>query len=466
MHRNLIWLFPVIFALGATPFAQQPGSPLDERGIRIAIEQALRVVPDGINATSPEQSGVRLVDVAVQRLAGGRDRITIDLNQSALTYRPGASVEALATHLIESTARLTAGSRDVEYRFTVGGIPLDEFLSRTAFSQTAVQRIGVPRRVVISAGHGWYRDEASGAWRLQRDYYWGIVEDFVNWEITHYLKNELITSDFDVRVARNPDRNAGNGVSGHPRWQESAKYYIKDLGAPTSTWDFGADDYAKDINSRPFYANWVDAAMLVSIHNNGGGGSGTETWYDTSNGLEEESRQLAQLINDRVVSAIRARYDPQWPDRGLRSCNGCKGETRLATRPAVIVEIAFMDTKSPDNDALHSEAFKLFVAQAIRDAIREYAGTTVSGGEDVDAQARHEMIAAAAKDPRFGVAVEGSFGSDPDWSPEWELRWIAFEFAGERLVRLYHSTSKSDRNARYTGFWDPDANSWKGWDPL
>jgi N-acetylmuramoyl-L-alanine amidase len=226
--------------------------------------------------------------------------------------------------------------------------------------------------VLVSAGHGWYWNAETGAWLLQRDYYWDIVEDVVNWEIATYLWEELRALDLDARPTRRPDRAAGTGASGHPEWQESAKYFIKALGAPPSVWEVGANDYNQDINSRPLYCNWIDAAVMISIHNNGGGGTGTETWYDETNGQEAESRRLAQIINDRVVAAIRALYNPDWPDRGLRSCNGCKGENRLAARPAIILEIAFMDTKSPDNAALHDDTFKRIVARAIREGLQEW----------------------------------------------------------------------------------------------
>jgi N-acetylmuramoyl-L-alanine amidase len=165
-------------------------------------------------------------------------------------------------------------------------------------------------------------------------------------------------------------------VSGYPGWQESAKYFIRALGAPSDVWEVGTGDYNQDINSRPLYANWIDAALLISIHNNGGGGTGTETWYDDANGQEAESRRLAQIVNDRVVAAIRAGYDASWPDRGLRSCNGCKGENRLAARPAIILEVAFMDTKTPDNAALHDDAFKRIVARAIREAVQEWGAAS------------------------------------------------------------------------------------------
>jgi hypothetical protein len=121
-------------------------------------------------------------------------------------------------------------------------------------------------------------------------------------------------------MARDPERDDGAGPSGGPRWQEAAKYFIQALGAPIDAWNFGVDDYARDINARPFYVNWMDATALISVHNNGGG-----------------------------------------------------------QRPAVIVEIAYMDTPTPDNDALHDDAFKRIVAEAIADAVREWAS---AAGDD------------------------------------------------------------------------------------
>ena len=441
MRTRLIWAIAAFVAgFGVVPHGQQPAGGLDGGTIRTAIEQA----------------GIPLAAVEVEPLAPGWTRVTIDLGPSALT-----GLEALTAQIIERTARLTSGGGHVEYRFLVGGVRLDQRLSSVATGRVGGQAVGVARRVVVSAGHGWYHHEPSGSWRLQRSYFWGIVEDLVNWDITHYLRNELIASNFDARPARNPDRLAGTGVSGRPRFEESAKYYIRDLGAPSSAWNSGADDYSKDINSRPFYANWLDAALLVSIHNNGGEGSGTESWYDTSNAFEADSRRLAEIVNRRVVAAIRQRYDPNWPDRGLRSCNGCHGENRLAARPAVIVEIAFMDTKSPDNDALHSEAFKQIVAQAIRDAIEEFTGPAPAG--DVDGQARQDLSARAARDARFGTAADGSFGIDADWDPTYQLRWLDFDLAGGGRVRLYHARHRTE-GTRFVGFWDPDTKQWSGWE--
>jgi N-acetylmuramoyl-L-alanine amidase len=375
--RGLAALVTITAALGMVIAAQEPARPLDAAGLRRAIENGLTVAAYGHERlSSPAQAGVRVVDVRVDQRPGASQRITIDLSQKALTFDPSGDAELIADQVIRSTATLTASAGDVEYRFLVEGLPLDTFVSRAA-PRAASRAAGTPR-VVVSAGHGWYWNEPYSAWHLQRDHYWGIVEDIVNWEFASDLQAAMRTTRFETRLARNPDPLARPGPSGHPAWQEGAVYFIKGLGAPGQVWDIGVNDYARDINSRPFYANWIGADLVVSIHNNCGGGTGTEAWYDETNGYQGESQRLAEILNTYIVSAIRRFYNADWPDRGLRSCNGCKGENRLAASPAVILEIAFMDTRRPDNDALHDPAFKRIVAYAIRDALHAWAGLTVA----------------------------------------------------------------------------------------
>ena len=267
----------------------------------------------------------------------------------------------------------------VEYRFTIDGLPVEQFLPRAAapMSPRAPGTLGGRRSlaeggtVLVSPGHGWYWDEVLGTWHLQRPRINGIVEDNVNWDIARYLRDELLAANINTQMARYQERDEAVGPSGRPRWEEAARYFLQAVGAPAEIWNVGVDDYARDINARPLYANWIDASLVIAIHNNGGEETGTETWFDGTNGQQEESLRLAEIVNRHVVSAIRARYNANWVDRGLRTCNGCKGENRLASRPAIIVEIAYMDTPSPDNDALHDDAFKRLVAQAIREAIQE-----------------------------------------------------------------------------------------------
>ena len=90
------------------------------------------------------------------------------------------------------------------------------------------------------------------------------------------------------------------------------------------------------------------------------------------------AQDVAEVVTSHLA-AIRERYNANWVDRGLPACNGCKGENPLATRPSVIVEIAYMDTTTPDNDALHDDAFKCIVAEAIADGIRAWASAADDG---------------------------------------------------------------------------------------
>ena len=374
--RGLAATIAITAALAVVIGAQQHARSIDAAAVKAAIAQGLSLAPRRFERLSaPAQAGVRVLDVDVDRLSPSAQRIKVDLSQKALTYDPTGEVELILDQVIRSTAALTNDAGDLRYHFLVEGLPLDQFLPAAA--PRAAARAPANPRVVVSAGHGWYWNEQYSGWHLQRDHFWGIVEDAVNWDFASGVQAALRRTRFDARLARNPDPLARPGPSGHPAWQEGAVYFIKGLGAPGDVWNIGVNDYARDINARPLYANWIGADLVVSIHNNGGGGTGTETWYDETNGYADESRRLAEIVNTHIVNAIRRFYDADWPDRGLRSCNGCKGENRLANSPAVILEIAFMDTKSPDNDALHNPAFRRIVAYAIRDGLHAWAGIPV-----------------------------------------------------------------------------------------
>jgi N-acetylmuramoyl-L-alanine amidase len=381
--------FPVLAAFGAalallvaTPRAQDRGQVSDS-ALRAAIERALGAAPRNYERLlAPRQAGVRLLGVEARATSPASERITIDLSQRALTYEPSGNLEPLLDTIIEATAPIVGARPLVEYAFTIDGLPLDQFLPRAAARTSRGTRSLAPSRVegltdggtiLVSPGHGLFWDEALGTWHLQRPRVRGIVEDLVNWDIARYLRDELLNANIGAQMARYPERDETAGPSGSTRWQEAAKYFLQILGTPPEIWNVGADDYARDINARPFYANWIDAAAVIAVHNNGGQQTGTETWYDATNGYQDESARLADIVNRHVVSSIRARYNANWIDRGLRACDGCKGENRLASRPAVIVEIAYMDTPAPDNDALHDETFKRIVARAIRDAIQEWS---------------------------------------------------------------------------------------------
>src|SRR5688500_1819001 len=105
-------------AVSSTPRAQQLSGTIDAAALRGAIERRLTIAPRGFERlTSPAQAGVRVNDLRVDRLPGGRQRVAIDLSQRALTYDPSGDVELLLDQILNSVAPWTSGN--VEFVFLV-----------------------------------------------------------------------------------------------------------------------------------------------------------------------------------------------------------------------------------------------------------------------------------------------------------------------------------------------------------
>jgi N-acetylmuramoyl-L-alanine amidase len=358
--------------------------------VRNAIGRAMAATNGNetkVDSVSPATSQLELRDAKVEG-----NRITIDFSNEIHRFDFGShEFEDTLSRIYFAAGEAVLGRfSHIEFVTLIEGTPLRHWLAYPdEFAKANVAR-GKPqgafipkagssaisgRRVAISPGHGYYFD--AGVWKLQRDLYSGIVEDFVNSDIVIYLNQFLQNGGAMVRPTRNLNKTAGNGISQNPKWQESAREHIRALGVPADVWDSSTVDINDDIRARPLYANWLDAGAanadaLVSIHNNGGGGTGTETLYDTTNGQQVESRKLADAVHKKLVDTIRAKYDAAWVDRGVKGFDGSYGENRLATRPAVIVEIAFMDRPTPDNAALRDEKFKSLAAEAISQGITDY----------------------------------------------------------------------------------------------
>lgn len=371
----------VALQLGAAWAGESP-RPLRERLLQRA-NTALAALPSPGKRADAAGEDIRLIDAEV---AG--QKVTLTFNEALLDLVPGSAdyERALRRVHVALNDELRDAFDSIEFETRIGEYSLGEWLAvlEPGSVQKATTHLPVPagarsvggRRIAVSPGHGWYLD---GTWKLQRSYFFGIVEDFINFELIQSLQQRLLADGAWVRPTRNMDKSAGNGESGNPKWQEAARYHIKALGVPASVWDSSTSDLNDDIRARPLYANWVDgngqnAEILVSIHNNGGGGTGTETLYDTANGFGAESKRLADAVHGRIVSAIRTQYNPNWPDRRVQGFAGDYGENRLATRPAILVELAFMDRQSPDNAALQDPAFRTLVVAAIKQGVADFFG--------------------------------------------------------------------------------------------
>jgi N-acetylmuramoyl-L-alanine amidase len=317
------------------------------------------------------------------------NRLTLDFSRELLALDLGS----LAFEHFSRRVHVAAGDllreefADFEIHTLIDGTPLHRLLpmtERPLAARSLLAPVDRPsptpqaltaRRIAVSPGHGYYLNGSN--WVLQRSYWQGIVEDFLNHDMITLLRDTLVVAGATVLPTRNLDRATGSGESGFPKWQEAARYHAKALGADASIWnEAGYTHLDQDIRCRPRYANSVNADLLVSLHNNGsavlGTGTGTETLYDTNNGFGPESKRLADAVHNRVIATIRRDYDPAWVDRRVQGFNGSYGENRLATRPAILIEVAFMDRPTPDNAALHDETFKRLIAGAIRAGIEDY----------------------------------------------------------------------------------------------
>jgi N-acetylmuramoyl-L-alanine amidase len=354
--------------------------------IRAALDQA---------AGMEHPARVQIDDV---RLETGL--LTVDINPAIL--ETGADSDTALAHLAQAVSSLEVPEfQRLDFYFTIGGQPAQQILlanDAAMIGLAAAQETGgatsgetdairaptagplAGRKVAISAGHGWYWNETARAWRLARGNVNGVVEDDVNAEIAAQVVALLQNAGAVVYPLREPNFGAGNGASGKPKWQEGGTLYTKSQGAPADVWNVGSPGGSmdvgekKDVNSRPLYANWRAADILVSIHNNAGGGVGTVILYDTNNGQQVNSLRLANSVWGRLINRLRADYQSDWySQRGVKGSNGGYGENRLATRPAIIVEVAFMDNTS-NNAALKDSRFKQISAQGIYEGILQYFG--------------------------------------------------------------------------------------------
>jgi N-acetylmuramoyl-L-alanine amidase len=306
--------------------------------------------------------------------------LVVDLSQEVLPG--GVYDDTLFTTLqseLDSTFQI---NQRFMVTFKVEGLPLEDWgLPVPEFTETAEWPLdrelpgdgplaGV--KIALSAGHGLYWNETYNLWTYQRGEFWGIREDTLNSEIIQGLKAQLESQGATVIDTREMDKNARTGVTGYPAWHEDARQYGIYLGLPDSVWDGSNTNYNSDIRARPYMANYYDADLLISFHNNGWDGSlrGTETYWDHDN--HPNSQALATAVHNQIISTLTTAYG-SWTNRGIKISNDAYGEINYAQMPAALIELAFMDNLQ-DNTLLHTEAFRQHAIDAMSTGICNFLG--------------------------------------------------------------------------------------------
>jgi N-acetylmuramoyl-L-alanine amidase len=375
---------------------QQPPVISDQTGLEALVSSA---------ATNALNGQATLTAARLEPVGDGRTRVVLRLstgNDLTVTRVNEAVAQTLFGKLnnIVLETKLENVSTRLEALAVCPGSPMfTTYSGRTKPSTIAGTKI------TLNPGHGWTKRD-SGAWGLQRPNPNPdatppvfVQEDFNNLETAITVKDALAAVNANVSSVRNLDKNAGNGASGNPLWQEAAKHHLERIAAPVGVWDSerdakGADcQEDKDIRSRPLYANSLGSDVLIGLHSNAvstgwQSARGTRVYYSTENFLpgtpstqQSESATLATALASKIVASIRAaRPDLNWPDAQVIG-SADYGETRFAQMPAVILETGF-HTNPVDGPALAETSFRSAVASGVREGIKSWLGDT-SGGDGI-----------------------------------------------------------------------------------
>lgn len=226
--------------------------------------------------------------------------------------------------------------------------------------------------VVTNPGHGYtryYRVNGATFWALQRPVgatVNGISEDFMTQTYENSLANYLdLRTDATSIVSTRSDSAQTHPPTGQPWWKVAARYHLEQIlpGEGSTIWDTRPNDTSKeqeekeDINSRPYYANYLGADAMISIHMNAAETTtarGGEVYYSSS---QAGSQRLAHNLLCGMTEVVRAQEAYQdFPFHG-QPIVGVHGEYRLADMPAALVEVAYK-TNAADADALKDPAFR------------------------------------------------------------------------------------------------------------
>ncbi len=243
------------------------------------------------------------------------------------------------------------------------------------------------RKITIGPSHGLYFNGTS--WVYQRPETCGlgeaIREDLNSIRLMQFLHRYLTQDGATVYVPRQLNEAVCcHAATGNNWWRPAARYWLQQLGLPSSVWDSSTSDINDDIRARPLYADYVGSNIYISHHTNAfnGTASGTEVYYDTA--MEKpahvaNSLSLAQKAKNGIEAAIRAAYDTAWPIRNNgqpRDAAGAYGEIRIPNQPACLVELAFHDNCSKDAQYLVDPVFRSISQWGLYKAVCDYFGVS------------------------------------------------------------------------------------------
>lgn len=190
----------------------------------------------------------------------------------------------------------------------------------------------------------------------------------------------------------------GGKVSGHPRRNEGARYWLQWAGMPDSVYSVTgfSDDYVDDYKSRGLWVNYLSGGSVknpdmkglgipvdlsLAFHTDAGttsDGSTVGTLGIVSYGKRDKlgdgsSRATvegyAESVTSQIVNDVRALYDPVWSKRPTR--NRSYHEASSPVVPALLIEL-LSHQNFPDMVYGLDPEFRFTVARAVYKGIGRY----------------------------------------------------------------------------------------------
>jgi len=287
---------------------------------------------------------------------------------------------------------------------TLYSAPTDE--ERASGRSVELGDVGLSgKRITLCPGHGHYWN--GSGWYFERPFICGYEqEDMRNMRVSKYLRVHLENDGAYVQPTREFDMTRGTGPSGVPWWQESAYIYLKDqnyscanvwanaTGRCTDITGAGVTRLNDTIRAKPLASNNDDRGntdILIDIHSNAYQGecygtscpTGTDGMYTDDGGHEPwaaQSISLAQKTQDGQIAAVQAAGFSYGHHGSTAALYGNFASTRMAQRPAALLEIGFHDSCTTDAPKINDPFFQDCGAWGIYNGVCQYFGNTPTYG--------------------------------------------------------------------------------------
>jgi N-acetylmuramoyl-L-alanine amidase len=377
---------------------------------------------------SPPSSIAALVDDA---LRGSKSRVlALEVAPSRTTLRlSGAFDHALQTRIVGAIEKQLLGKTkalefDWEFRQPSQLTPQAYCTgaARQAYPNPRAKPSSISgAKIMLNPGHG-FTQLVTGGWVYQRPIPPSsgafLHEDPNNLQMSIPIQTALSNVGAVVSSTRNLDMTSGLGVSGVEKWKEAARHHVQALGVPDHVWNSEGNDFendcnkGKDIRVRPFYANYIGADALISIHSNAADSAvrGLRVYYSTLAFTTDipaeslvQSADLARKITDSTLAAIQQdRPELGWTATLPIGSNGY-GESGFAKMPSVIIEVGF-HTNSTDAAAMQETSFRNALARGVKNGLVQFFGPE-NGGDPAFPAAPQPLEPGSDTTP--GVEISG-----------------------------------------------------------